>query len=187
MHRVKDVMTAEVITCRPESSLELAVQSMIDRGCGCVVVVNEARRVEGLVTDRDALVCAARCRLRLAAIRVSAACSRAPICCEEDDTIERAEMLMRTNQVRRLPVVGPDRVLVGVISLTDIARHVERSVGGGSTELSPRDVVVVLSETSGVHRARPPRRHWPAYLLALAGKRSTLPSRVEGPIRPSYS
>lgn len=162
MYRVKDVMTEEVITCRLESSLELAVQSMIDRGCGCVVVVNDAMKVVGMVTDRDALICALRRRLRLGAIRVSAACSRRPICCEEDDTLERAEMLMRANQVRRLPVVGPDRVLVGVISLTDIARHVELSVGGGSTGLSPRDVVMVLAETSGVHRAMPPRRHRPA-------------------------
>jgi len=152
MFRVKDVMTDEVITCRPEDSLETAVQIMNDRGCGCVPVVDAAMRVVGLVTDRDALLSVLREKKSLAELRVSEASTHGVISCDADDTLERAEVLMRVNHVRRLPVVGPDRVLVGVMSLTDLARHLEISEADGCTGLSPRHIAVLLAETSGVRQ-----------------------------------
>ena len=152
MFRVKDVMTDEVITSQPGDSLESAVRIMEARGCGCVPVVNAANKVVGLVTDRDAVMCALREKRSLADLRVSDACTHAVVCCDANDTLERAEVLMRVNQVRRLPVLGPDRVLVGVLSLTDLARHLELSEAEGCTGLSPRHIAVLLAETSGVRQ-----------------------------------
>ena len=145
-------MTEEVVTCAAGDSLESAVQVMWDRGCGCVPVVDRGMRVSGLVTDRDAVMCALRNSRALRDLRVGEACSRHVICCETEDTLERAEVLMRVNHVRRLPVVGPNRVLVGVISLTDLARHVELSTTEGGTGLSPRHIAMVMAATSGVRR-----------------------------------
>lgn len=152
MFRVKDVMTDEVITTRADDSLESAVQIMKERGCGCVPVVDAANKVVGLVTDRDAVMCALREKKSLADLRVSDACTKRVVCCESNDTLERAEVLMRVNQVRRLPVLGPGRVLVGVMSLTDLARHLELSEAEGCTGLSPRRIAVLLAETSGVRQ-----------------------------------
>ena len=152
MFRVKDVMTDEVITSRADDSLESAVQIMRERGCGCVPVVDAANRVVGLVTDRDAVMCALRERKSLVDLRVSEACTHGVVCCDASDTLERAEVLMRVNHVRRLPVLGHDRVLVGVLSLTDLARHLELSEAEGCTGLSPRHIAVLLAETSGVRQ-----------------------------------
>jgi CBS domain-containing protein len=152
MFRVKDVMTDEVITSRADDSLESAVQIMRERGCGCVPVVDAANKVVGLVTDRDAVMCALREKKPLGDLRVSDACTHGAVCCEASDTLERAEVLMRVNHVRRLPVLGPDRVLVGVMSLTDLARHLELSESEGCTGLSPRHIAVLLAETSGVRQ-----------------------------------
>lgn len=152
MYRVKDVMTEEVMTCGPDDSLESAVRIMLDRGCGCVPVVDGAMRVVGLVTDRDAVLWALKKHGCLSDLSVSDAGSHDVICCEAEDTLERAEVLMRVNHVRRLPVVGRNRALVGVISLTDLARHVELSAADGSSGLSPRHIAMVLAETSGVRR-----------------------------------
>lgn len=159
MFRVKDVMTDEVITCRADDSLESAVTTMKDRGCGCVPVVDGAMKVVGLVTDRDALMCALRLGKPLGELRVAEACTHAVVCCQADDTLERAEVLMRVNHVRRLPVLGPDRALVGVMSLTDLARHLELSEAEGCTGLSPRHIAVLLAETSGVRQATVTREH----------------------------
>jgi len=152
MFRVKDVMTDEVITSRADDSLESAVQIMKERGCGCVPVVDAANKVVGLVTDRDAVICALREKKALGDLRVSDACTHAVVCCDANDTLERAEVLMRVNHVRRLPVLGPDRALVGVMSLTDLARHLELSEAEGCTGLSPRHIAVLLAETSGVRQ-----------------------------------
>lgn len=150
MFRVKDVMTDEVLASRAGDSLESAVQIMRERGCGCVPVVDAANRVVGLMTDRDAVMCALREKKALQDLRVSQACTHGVVCCDVEDTLERAEVLMRVNHVRRLPVLGHDRVLVGLMSLTDLARHLELSEAEGCTGLSPRHIAVLLAETSGV-------------------------------------
>jgi CBS domain-containing protein len=152
MFRVKDVMTDEVGASRAADSLESAVRIMQDCGCGCVPVVDAANRVVGLVTDRDAVMCALRAKKPLGDLRVSDACTHGVVCCDASDTLEHAEVLMRVNHVRRLPVLGPDRVLVGILSLTDLARHLELSEAEGCTGLSPRHIAVLLAETSGVRQ-----------------------------------
>lgn len=151
MYRVKDVMTEDPAACGLADTLEMAVQIMRDRGCGSVPIVDARKRVVGLVTDRDAVMCALRHGRGLAELRVEEAASRDVVSCDVDDSLERVEMLMRVNHVRRLPVIGPGRELVGVISLTDLARHIEVSPVEGSG-LSPRQIAVVLAETSGVRR-----------------------------------
>jgi CBS-domain-containing membrane protein len=145
-------MTEEVVSCRPDDPLETAVRIMRDHRCGCVPVVDERMHVVGLVTDRDAVMCALEALLSLRDLRVGDACSRDVICCQAEDTLERAEVLMRVNHVRRLPVTGPDRELMGILSLTDLARFVEFSAGSEWTGLSPRHIAVVLAETSGRRR-----------------------------------
>lgn len=174
MFRVKDVMTDEVITCRADDPLESAVRIMLDRGCGCVPVVDAAMRVVGLVTDRDAVMCALRHKKPLGELRVSMACTSGVVCCDADDTLERAEVLMRVNHVRRLPVLGHDRVLVGVMSLTDLARHLELSEAEGCTGLSPRHIAVLLAETSGVRQ--------PAVTKEQTRNRDTGPHPIIEPI-----
>lgn len=153
MYRVKDVMTDDVVTCRAEDSLETAVTIMRNRGCGCVPVVDAARRVQGIVTGRDALMCALRHGKSLAELKVTEACTPHVVCCDAEDTLQRAELLMRANHVRRLPVIGTDRVVVGIMSLTDLARQLELSEVESGTGLSPRHIALLLAETSGV---RPP-------------------------------
>ncbi|MBK5257699.1 MAG: CBS domain-containing protein, partial [Vicinamibacteria bacterium] len=49
------VLIEDVIICEATDTLESAVRTMKDRGCGCVPVVDDRSRVVGLVTDRDAV------------------------------------------------------------------------------------------------------------------------------------
>ena len=99
MFRVKDVMTEEVTACGPDDSLLAAVQIMRIRGCGCVPVVDGRNHVVGLVTDRDAVMCALRERKALDDLKVREACTRGVVFCRIDDTLEHAETLMRVNHV----------------------------------------------------------------------------------------
>ena len=43
-----------------------------------------------------------------------------PTLISEDDTVETALMLMREGDLRRLPVVNAEGVLVGILSLDDV-------------------------------------------------------------------
>lgn len=156
MYRVKDVMSDEVLTARPDETLEQAVARMRDRACGCVPVTDAGDRVIGILTDRDALMAALRAGKPLAEVPVAGAYSAPAVCCDAADSLERAETLMRVNHVRRLPVVDSDRRLVGILSLTDLARNIEFSPVAGCSGLSPRQVAVVLAETSGLRKLSPP-------------------------------
>jgi acetoin utilization protein AcuB len=50
---VRDIMTDDVQSCRAGDSLQLAAKLMWDGDFGCVPVVDEERRVIGIITDRD--------------------------------------------------------------------------------------------------------------------------------------
>ena len=63
--KVQDVMTSEVKSCRPETSLAAAAVMMLDYDCGALPVVNDENKVIGMITDRDIAIAAAT-RPRLA-------------------------------------------------------------------------------------------------------------------------
>lgn len=152
--RVIHVMNEDVATGRTTDSLQKAAGIMTGRRCGFLPIVDASGRCIGVLTDRDALLCASRLSRGLADISVAAAYRHPPITCGPQDTVERAEELMRANHVRRLVVVDETRHPVGVLSLSDLARHMEfeteRSLGG----LSPTRVGLVLAATST--QAEPP-------------------------------
>ena len=51
--RARDIMTREPQCCRREDTARRAAEVMRDCDCGVVPVIDEARRVIGIVTDRD--------------------------------------------------------------------------------------------------------------------------------------
>ena len=50
---IKDVMSSPPATCRRGTRLSEAARVMARENCGCLLVVNEAGRLAGLITDRD--------------------------------------------------------------------------------------------------------------------------------------
>jgi len=135
--KVEQVMTRDVKLCRPEQSLSDAARLMWDHACGCVPVVDDRDRVVGVLTDRDVCMAAYTRGLPLADMTVSSAMSRRVFACHMGDALETAEAIMREHQVRRLPVLWFEDRIVGLLSLSDIAREAERRKGQRSKDLSP--------------------------------------------------
>jgi Mg/Co/Ni transporter MgtE len=54
---------------------------------------------------------------------VQAVMSADLVCCHENDETEGVAEAMRQRQIRRMPVVGNDGRLVGIVTLSDIARR----------------------------------------------------------------
>jgi CBS domain-containing protein len=59
MLRVKEVMTTDVITTRPEMALAEAAKTMLERKIGCLPVMDGGRLV-GILTESDFVALAAR-------------------------------------------------------------------------------------------------------------------------------
>ena len=132
--RVEQLMTRDVKVCRSDDTLNRAAQLMWEFDCGCIPVIGTDGDgvVLGVVTDRDIAMAAYTQGRPLSAVSVSTAMARKVITCRANDGIDQAEALMRDNQVRRLPVLDQSGRLVGILSLDDIAREVQREAESGS-------------------------------------------------------
>lgn len=131
---VARLMTKQVRTVRPYDRLNTAAQLMWDHDCGCAPVVNDAGEAIALVTDRDICMAAYTRNQPLSELAVSDAMSETVHACAPTDSIENAQRIMQQRQVRRLPVVDSFGQLVGILSLTDLARAVgseSRKEGAG--------------------------------------------------------
>jgi CBS domain-containing protein len=85
-----------------------------------LVVLNEAGEPIGIVTDRDLALRALARGVNPADTKLGEVMSRTVRVVREDESIEAALAVMRSGPFRRLPVVGDDRKLVGLLSLDDI-------------------------------------------------------------------
>ena len=118
--KIEDIMTRDVKTCRPGETLADAARIMWDHDCGCVPVVNQRNEVIGMLTDRDVCMAAYTQGRPLVDIPVKDAMSRNVFGVGPGDTIELAEAMMKRHQIRRLPVLGFEKQLVGILSLNDV-------------------------------------------------------------------
>lgn len=134
--KVKEIMTRTVATCRPEMNLGEAIEVMWNRNCGMLPVVNAEGKVAGALTDRDVAV-ALGTRNRLPGdITVKEVTSGKLIFCEPDDEIHHALGLMAEGKVRRLPVIGKQGALEGILSMDDVLLHSETGRFGRAPALS---------------------------------------------------
>ncbi|MEY4674481.1 MAG: hypothetical protein RL148_2265 [Planctomycetota bacterium] len=161
--KVKDVMTRQPHTCRPEDTLAVAAQLMWEHDCGCVPVVDEHHHVVGIVTDRDACMASYTKGLRLDEIPVRAAMAKHVFTCGEDETTVSAKAQLQAHQVRRLPVVDETGRLTGILSVNDLLRSVaatrqpelrlagaDRLVGALAAVGAPRLLVAPVEAPSGI-------------------------------------
>jgi CBS domain-containing protein len=149
---VHDIMRVRVFTCSLDDTLHRAAQIMWEKDCGCLPVIDSSRHVHAVITDRDICMAALTQGVALAATQVSSAMSRSLAVCSPDDSVGAAEELMRDRQIRRVPVVDASGMLVGMISLGDIARYLRpRAVQAPASAAQLVDTLAAISEP----RARP--------------------------------
>jgi CBS-domain-containing membrane protein len=142
---VGQLMNREVETCRVDDSLAVAARKMWDRDLGCLPVLGRQGHLIGVVTDRDICMAGYTQGRSLNDIPVSVAVSRQLHTCREDDTVLEAEEIMRSRQVRRLPVLDEYGGLAGMISLSDLVRALERQSGRRRRQLTAEEVSATLA------------------------------------------
>ena len=149
--KVEQLMTRTVATCHPADFLNAAARIMWEHDCGCVPVVAEEEggaRVVGMLTDRDICMAAYTQGKPLGAIKVASSMSQQVCSCRPADSIAVALNVLRTNQLRRLPVVDGDEHLIGVLSLADIAREAGREHGRKAAEVPDADIARAIEAIS---------------------------------------
>jgi CBS domain-containing protein len=141
---VRDVMSTGVVTVAPDLGYKQIVDLLVEFGVSAAPVVDDGRRVIGVVSEADLLhkvefngadVHAGlfeRRRLRLAKEKAAgesaAALMTAPaVTVKSTATLTEAALLMEHRNVKRLPVVDGDGNLVGIVSRRDLLRRYLRT------------------------------------------------------------
>ncbi|MCP4308998.1 MAG: CBS domain-containing protein [bacterium] len=135
--KVSDVMTRDVLFVSPEDRLRRAATLMRENRIGGLPVVDDGR-VVGMITESDFLNMAAEApdgdrhgfldalfgghRAAHPSTLVGEAMTKDPVAVEESLHIREAARRMKRHRIKRVPVVGADGKLVGILSRADVMR-----------------------------------------------------------------
>ena len=116
---VKDIMTNAPLTIDVGASVTAAAELMREADIGALVVTDSSG-VRGVLTDRDVTVRVVAAGSDPATTAVGDIVAPDLVAVSPHDDVDTATELMRTNALRRLPVLDGER-LVGIVSLGDLA------------------------------------------------------------------
>lgn len=116
-----------VVTVAPTDDLIAAAHVMREKHVGYLIVSETsvpARRVVGVLTDRDIVVAVLAQEVDAHALKVGDVMTRDPLLIEEGQSIEAVLRHMREAGVRRVPVVDRSGALTGVLSIDDVLERI---------------------------------------------------------------
>ena len=130
--KVRDFMTRNVRTARPEDTIQQLARLMAEADTGVIPIVDGDRPV-GLVTDRD-IVIRALAQGRGADTTASQVMTANLEFANEDDDLDEVTDKMSRLQLRRILVLDQNRRLGGIVSLADVAQEGKAKDAGKTLE-----------------------------------------------------
>lgn len=149
MLTAKDIMTRDVVTVTPETSIEDLASLLVKNEISGVPVVDDLGNLAGIVTENDLISRNRRLHIptvvsfldaaiylesskrfeedvkRLAATRVGDICKKAVVTITEDTSVVDIATIMDEKKVHLLPVVRGGNV-IGIVGKRDVVRAVAR-------------------------------------------------------------
>lgn len=119
--QVKDIMSKDLVTISKERSALDAAKIMTDKGVSSLIVLSGDQPV-GIVTERDFIKKICLKELQLSEVPIEQIMSKIRTYATPDTSIEVAVQRMINNRIRRLPIIDDDK-LVGIVTVTDLAKH----------------------------------------------------------------
>jgi CBS domain-containing protein len=119
--KVKDAMHKGVDWVSPDTPVTELAKLMRDHDVGAIPI-GENDRLVGMVTDRD-IVCKGLAQDNFDPRNAAArdVMTTEIHCCSADDDLAKAVRHMEELKVRRLPVIGKNKRMIGILSLGDVS------------------------------------------------------------------
>lgn len=130
--KVKEIMSANVETVKPTSSLRATARTLSNLNVGALPVVDDGKLV-GIITDRDVSVHAIAIGREPQSTDVQTVMTKEVFTCKADQSLADAAKIMEQHNIRRLAVVNEDGEVVGILTVDDIAQ-VSHELAGGVLE-----------------------------------------------------
>jgi CBS domain-containing protein len=119
---LRDVMTSNPCTIDADRSVAYAAKMMLEEDVGLAPIVEDGKLI-GMLTDRDIAVRVVAEGRSPDQVTVREVASKQVVTIDPQQDLDEALRIMAKHQVRRLPVVGEDGRLVGVVAQADVARE----------------------------------------------------------------
>jgi len=147
MTTAKDIMTTDVVTVDPETSVKEAANIMSEKGISGLPVVQNGELV-GIVTENDLIIKDKKLHFpeyinviggiiylesykkfreefkKFTAVNVEELMTKDVITVSPDDSIEDIATIMHQKNVNRLPVVDNSGQLSGIVTRANIVKHI---------------------------------------------------------------
>ncbi len=149
MLKAKDIMTRNVITANPETTIEKLARTLIEHRISGAPVVDEDGNLYGIVTENDLISQNKRFHIptvvrlfdafimlespgklekemkKMAAVTVDEICSKDVITVTEDTSIEDIATIMAEKKVYLIPVIDGKKI-IGIIGKMDIIKGMSK-------------------------------------------------------------
>jgi CBS domain-containing protein len=150
--RVREVMTRDVVTVRPETAIGEAARLLVRHGISGLPVVDDRGSLLGILSEGDLIIrqasrprtpwwrsffddgeALAREYQKAVGTTAGEVMTRAVVCVTPDLPLESAAAILHARRLRRLPVLADGR-LVGIVSRGDLVRVLaDRGPSDGTT------------------------------------------------------
>ena len=130
---IRDVMTSNPCTIDAERSVAYAAKMMREEDVGLAPIV-EGDRLIGMLTDRDIATRVSAQGRNPDQVKVREVASTQLVTVDPQQDLDEALRMMAKHQIRRLPVVDEDGMLIGVVAQADIARRGDDTMTGQLVE-----------------------------------------------------
>jgi len=138
MTRIADIMTRSVAAVGRDETLQAAARRMREMDVGALPVT-DGRALAGMITDRDIAIRGVAEGMVAQEALVADVMTEEVAFCNETDSVEEVMAQMGDAQVRRLPVLGANREIVGIVALADLATRQSAPTDETLREISAPD------------------------------------------------
>lgn len=121
-------MVAAPKHCGRLETLQSVVSEMAKSNIGSLPVIDENKKVIGIITNHDVCVALGNSKRAPHEIKVQEVMTRDVHTCGPEDDAATVLKIMRTKRVSRVPVVDGHLKLQGILSLNGIVRGIHESI-----------------------------------------------------------
>ncbi len=116
----------EIVSTAPDTSVEEAMDVLIQKNIGCLPVLDDAGELVGIISDKDIFRKVHETRGQYHTLKVADVMSSNLIVGVPEDDITYIAGIMRKNWIRHVPIVEEGEV-IGLVSLRDILKTTSKS------------------------------------------------------------
>jgi signal-transduction protein with cAMP-binding, CBS, and nucleotidyltransferase domain len=129
MSSVNEIMSEkEIVTITTESreTAQDVADLMVKRKVGSVIVIDKNGQHHGIITERDMVKRVCLKNIAASRIKLEEIMSSPLITIMSYDSIDTASRVMTKNNIKRLAVLEEDNRITGLLSVTDITKHLAK-------------------------------------------------------------